>query len=197
MLLLGHVGIALGAVQLAAPACATLLRQRTGAVYRLIDYRFLALGAVLPDLIDKPLGLLILRDALGTSRSIGHTLAFTAALLVIGLLSSRSNRRLALLSLGIGGLSHLILDGMWGTPRTLFWPALGWGFPVGEHQGLANYLFVLWRSPWEHFWLFLSEVLGGFVIGHLFFKLWRRRRLKYFLRKGTLSVTPGIPRDES
>ncbi len=49
-----------------------------------VDVRFLALGALLPDLIDKPLGTILLPDAFNSSSQvIGHTLLFSIVLMSV------------------------------------------------------------------------------------------------------------------
>ena len=46
-----------------------------------MDLRVLAFGAVLPDLIDKPIGSILFTDYYGTGRIYAHTLLFAAAVL--------------------------------------------------------------------------------------------------------------------
>ena len=47
------------------------------------DYRLVALGAMLPDIIDKPLALWIWPDVFETTRTIGHSALFAALLIMI------------------------------------------------------------------------------------------------------------------
>ena len=54
-----------------------------------IDYRLVAAGAILPDLIDKPLGIYLLRRQLGSGRIYGHTLLFGLVLVAGGSLLDR------------------------------------------------------------------------------------------------------------
>ena len=180
MLILGHVGIALGATQICEAACNRLPSRRIGAALRVVDYRFLALGAILPDLIDKPLAWLILPDLLEATRSIGHGLILSTVLLAAGYISNRRKRGNLILSLAMGCLSHLVLDGMWGEPQTLLWPAFGWEFAARERQGLDRYFPHLWGYPW----LAASDIIGGLILGHLVVSLTMRRRLKEFFRRG-------------
>ena len=184
MLILGHVGIASAAVRMAETALKTSTRQRTDRPTSSIDYRLLALGALLPDLIDKPLAFWISPEAIGTTRSVGHTLSLSFALLILGYLSYWRGKKLAVLSLALGCLSHLILDGMWAAQQTLLWPALGFGFPEGGHQEPLGFLWRLWHRPWEPPWLGPSEVVGGLMIGSFFFRLWRERLFRYFFQTG-------------
>ena len=132
-------------------------------------WRWLALGCLLPDLLDKPWFLWM--EELHTpsgSRLFGHTLLFCALLGLAAFLF----RSPALRALGLGVLTHLALDlagelaaGMrpiW--KGWLLWPLFGWRFPVeanalappiperalylaGEALGLALLLrdLVFWR----------------------------------------------------
>jgi len=104
MLLFAHLGLTLAA----------------GRIMRWVDLAFLALGSMLPDIIDKPLGLL----AFGTAeqgRTFGHTLLFLIVLATLAVYLK--NLRLASVSFGV--LAHLVLDSMWKSPAILFWPLLG------------------------------------------------------------------------
>jgi len=94
---------------------------------------FLALGSMLPDIIDKPLGLL----AFGTAeqgRTFGHTLLFLIVLATLAVYLK--NLRLASVSFGV--LAHLVLDSMWKSPAILFWPLLG-NFPRAQDLGILDY----------------------------------------------------------
>lgn len=75
-----------------------------------IDYRMVALGAVLPDL---PLTLTPL-----------HSLTAAVGLLALVMLGTRGNRRRRrlLLAVPIGMLLHLVLDGMWDRTDVFWWP---------------------------------------------------------------------------
>ncbi len=185
MLILGHVGIALGATQICEAACNRLASRRIGVALRLVDYRFLALGAILPDLIDKPLAWLILPDVIEATRSFGHSLILLLVVFSLGYISYRRNRGNLLLSLAMGSLSHLVLDQMWGEPQTLLWPAFGWEFAARTQQGPDRYFLHLWGYPW----LATSEIIGGLILGYLVVGLVMQRRLKEFFGRG---CQPGV-----
>jgi len=97
-----------------------------------MDLRMLALGALLPDLVDTPAGALFY-SSLGSVRLVAHTLLASAVAMVLVLLGTRRGRpRKRWMPLAVGMLVHLVLDGMWNDPATLWWPFLGWGFtPAG------------------------------------------------------------------
>lgn len=96
-----------------------------------VDVRFLALGAIAPNIVDKPIGT-ILMPSLGADRVFGHTLLFSVVIMSITLLATRrGQRRRRWMAVAIGAMLHLVLDAMWASGATLFWPALGWDFAPG------------------------------------------------------------------
>jgi membrane-bound metal-dependent hydrolase YbcI (DUF457 family) len=84
-----------------------------------------ALGSVLPDLIDKPLGHILLNGSVDFGRIYAHSGLFLIALLVAALAYRRRKGSWILLALAAGTLSHLVLDSMWQMPVTVFYPLLG------------------------------------------------------------------------
>ena len=137
MLLFAHLGLTLAA----------------GRLMRWVDLAFLALGSMMPDIIDKPLGLL----AFGTAeqgRTFGHTLLFLMVLATLAVYLK--NVRMASVSVGV--LAHLVLDSMWKSPVILFWPLLG-NFPPVQDLGVSDYILALLyglRNPM----VWVPEVLG-------------------------------------
>lgn len=101
-----------------------------------MDLRFLALGAVLPDLIDTPIGILGW-SSFGAVRLASHGIVFGSLVMVTVLTFTRrgpARKRWMLLATGV--LLHLLLDAMWNLPETLWWPFLGFEF---SGTGLATY----------------------------------------------------------
>ena len=82
-------------------------------------------GAILPDLIDKPLGHFILVDSLNSGRIYAHTLLMLIAFVAIGLYYWKKKSSFSILAVSAGISSHLILDELWKSPVTLFWPFKG------------------------------------------------------------------------
>jgi membrane-bound metal-dependent hydrolase YbcI (DUF457 family) len=90
-----------------------------------MDLRFLVLGALLPDLIDTPIGLAFY-GSLGSVRLVAHSLLAAGSVMTIVVLRTRRGRpRKRWMPLAIGMLLHLFLDAMWSDPETLWWPFLG------------------------------------------------------------------------
>ncbi len=110
-----------------------------------------AIGAILPDLIDKPLGHILLKGTLDSGRIYAHTLLFLGIVLVAGILYWRSRSSSLLLVLGGGIMTHLVLDGMWNIPNTLFWPALGGFLPHSYPDYFGNAFITEVTAPLE--WL--------------------------------------------
>lgn len=158
-----------------------LLEECVTSVGSRIDLRVLLVGALLPDLIDKPLGR-ILYGTFGC-RIFGHTLLFLLIVALAGLGLQRLGRQSALLVLGLGILSHLLLDGMFLDGHTLLWPALGVSFPtVATGNWEQAMVHELSASPE----IYLTELAGAAVLASLAWFLVRRRRLLAFIRFGRL-----------
>jgi inner membrane protein len=173
--------------------------------WRRIDYRVVLLGAVLPDLIDKPLGRLLFDERFQSGHIFGHTLVFPLGLLLVIQLTLRGDRARRWYVLPIAVLLHLALDAMWTEPITLFWPAFGTQFPPAPvDQYWVDVLLRPFRVPLEG----VKELIGLGLLVYLGygFDLHRRQPLREFLRTGRLSSgrtrppagprTPGAPRRE-
>jgi hypothetical protein len=79
-----------------------------------LDYRFVALGALLPDLVDKPLAWFLFPQALPDDHVYGHALLFPASLIAAGLLISARFQDSRLLAMGLGngsGMPHAPICG--------------------------------------------------------------------------------------
>jgi hypothetical protein len=125
MFLAGHMGIAvfLGRFFRLSPALA-------------------ALGALIPDLIDKPLPYIF---GIGYTKFVGHTLLLCALLYILPALA---NRRAAGASLAFGAMSHLVFD----------FGGVLWFYPFVEY-GLATNLdtfLYYFQSPLG----FFGDLLG-------------------------------------
>ena len=108
------------------------LAGRTGE-RRLIG--FSAIGAIIPDLLDKPVGHILFAETLDSGRLFGHGLLFVFILLAAGIISYRRRNSFVILAVAAGVFSHQILDAMWAMPVTWYFPLLG---PY-EPQEYINY----------------------------------------------------------
>lgn len=86
---------------------------------------WLAIGGLLPDVVDKPLGHLVL--GYGHGRLWMHTLLATLALAAVAIALWRASPRFGPVgaALALGVASHVVLDAMWGSPAIFLWPLLG------------------------------------------------------------------------
>jgi len=129
-----------------------------------------AIGAVLPDLIDKPLGYLVF-PTIGDGRFFLHNIFVFIILLAAGLIIWKYYRNPVVLALDIGILSHQILDSMWAEPENWLYPALG---PLPAHaQAPQEFLVYLLETdlnnPAE--WALIAVCIGGAVL------YWQREAL--------------------
>lgn len=172
-MLFWHLGLTAGIVFL------TLGRRR-------IDYRVVLLGAILPDLIDKPIGRVFFVDQFENSRLFAHTFLFAIVLLLAIQLGTRGDVARRWFVLPIAVLIHLALDGMWNEPVTLFWPLFGFEFPKAPVD--SYWLEVLFR-PFENPIEGLKELAGLAVLIYMSFayELYKRPRFREFLRTGALA----------
>jgi membrane-bound metal-dependent hydrolase YbcI (DUF457 family) len=148
-------------------------RRKIAAAPVELDYRFAAFGALLPDLVDKPLKWFLFPDSLPDSHIYGHTLLFSASIILAGLLLARIAHTPWLLLVGLGSLTHPLVDPVLIYPETLFWPLLGTEFPVA--RAIPGYI---------HIWLDVAIIVYVAV-------RWRRSpefrdRARRFVRTGAL-----------
>lgn len=153
------------------------IRSRTGS----IDYRVVALGSLLPDVIDKPLWLWAIGGVSLSGRGYAHTLLFNLALLAGGLVVIRY-RKSWLLLISLSSLMHLIFDRMWRSPARIFWPLLG-PLPVEETTGwLSNIVRVLLTQPE----VYIPEIIGLVIVLLFAYKTVTRKRVTGFIRNGVI-----------
>ncbi len=93
-----------------------------------INYWYVAVGSMLPDLIDKPVGIILFQDVFASGRIFAHSLLFVVVLGAAGYYLYTRKKDPRFLMLAGGSLIHQLLDGMWNTPTTFLWPLLGWEF---------------------------------------------------------------------
>lgn len=151
-----------------------------------MDLRMLALGALLPDLIDTPIGLVFF-DQLQSVRLVTHGLVVASIVMVGVVLRTRRGRpRKHWMPLAIGVLLHLLLDAMWLDPETLWWPFLGQDFSAAGPTTAAGYISEV-LTDWR---MWAGEAAGLIYLSYL----WRAARLgqagarREFLETGRVDV---------
>jgi inner membrane protein len=202
MLIFAHVGIALGSAVVLnglfgnrldnettksteslaqTSARSRLVERRVTSLGRRIDLRALLAGAVIPDVIDKPMGRLFY----GTfgCRLFCHSLLFLLLIVLAGLFLYLRRRQNWLLVLGFGVFTHLVLDEMWLDTQTLFWPVLGLSFPTVNHGYWAgDVLHRLLTSPR----VYVPEIAGLLILGWIAWILVRRGKVSTLIRHGRI-----------
>ncbi len=213
MLVFGHAGITLGAVTLIngiatgviskgnktsaelEPDNNTTGKSTPGGLFswfarlsRHMDLRILLVGALLPDIIDKPLGHILLREELSSGRTYAHTLLFAILITLGGLFLRYRTGKTWLLVLSLGTFVHLILDEMWSSQwhSTILWPLYGTEFPEAE---LTGWLGNLWDALLHEPDVYIPEIIGGVVLVIFLWVLIRNGNITSFLKHGRLSKT--------
>ncbi len=152
----------------------------------MMDLRFLLLGALLPDLIDLPVGI-VAWDRFESVRLFAHSVLFFAAVLVVVLVfTSRGPRRKQWILLSVGSIAHLALDAMWAEPSTLWWPFLGWEPATTGFDTYGAYLGELLANPV----MWVGEAVGLVYLGTLLARarLSDREARTRFLRTGVIDL---------
>lgn len=159
------------------------LLQRQFGLFEETDYRLIALAAVLPDLIDKPLATFVLTDA-EAALLYGHTALLHGGVWLTAAAAGQLERSLPYL-LAFSG--HLLADRMWSFSQTLLWPLRGRRFHRWKHVGspeaiLRAYIKVIRDVPI----LLTSEVFGALLLAWFILDrdLWHREDLAAFVKTG-------------
>jgi inner membrane protein len=190
MLIFGHTGITLGAATLIA---GTVNRVQANpdekkswldSLARHIDIRILLVGSLLPDIIDKPVGQVFFRETFSNGRIFSHTLLFLIILTGIGFFLIKRYRQVWMLTLAAGTFFHLILDGMWAFPGTLFWPLLGFTF---EKVSLTNWWSNIFQALFSYPGNFIPELIGLAVLLWFGLVLVFRKKVGVFIKSGKIS----------
>lgn len=170
MLFFGHLGLSLALVFITF----MLLKDKA-------DYRWVLLGALLPDIIDKPVGNYVFYEIFHNGRIFSHTILFIGCLAAIAYLLRKKTMMPSFLALG--AVLHITEDGMWNTPQTLLWPAMGLSFPSYEFDNYAVYLLdKLTKQPD----VYIPEILGALIVLAfiLRYRVYKPQNLRNFVLTG-------------
>ncbi len=132
MLPVGHMVAACGSAWLAKRE----LAKRDGpgtfvGLFERIDYRLVAFGALLPDLVDKPIVWFVLRDSELGGHHVGHSVLFSITLLAVGLaVAAQGDNRVLLIT--FGAITHLLFDVVTHVPWSILYPFMEVDVPRNE-----------------------------------------------------------------
>ena len=209
MLVFGHAGITLGAATLLAsvlgsgrfskitvkkeiePSSQSFKNPQTPSnktswltsLGSRLDIRLLLVGSLLPDIIDKPVGLFFFRETFSNGRIFCHTLLFLILVTVTGLYLYRWRGKTWLLAFSFGTLAHHICDQMWRIPQTLFWPLFGLNFERADISDWASkILYGLFTEPT----IYVPELVGAVIIIWFAWTLLRTRKTYVFIKSGRI-----------
>jgi membrane-bound metal-dependent hydrolase YbcI (DUF457 family) len=172
MFILGHVGITIGIL-------AFILFKKPEWSPK-FDLRWLAIGALLPDIIDKTIGLFLFQGYIDNGRIFTHSLL--TAFIITGIAGYTQIR--PTLSISFGIWTHIIFDRMWEVPETLLWPFLRLDFPSIDFEP-GMWLHYLMTDPY----IYSTEIFGASILLFLFFyyKLYQRDNFIDLFRTGKFS----------
>ena len=137
-----------------------------------LDFRLIAAGSLLPELIDLPFG----------AQAYAHTLLAATLVFIATMLATigrgRRLRRRRALGLAIGWFSALVLSAAWAHKDVFWWPAFGLARPDAP-------LFGAWPV------VVVEELLGAAAAWWTWsrFALSDAKRRRVFLRTGRLTIT--------
>ena len=174
MIFFGHIGITLLMVFLIF----ALLKEK-------IDYRFLIVGAILPDLIDKPIGHYLFYSTFQNGRIFAHSVLFLLLIVVVAVIAERRYRFMGVSILALGSIAHITEDEIWREPVTALWPLLGWEFPKLDLHDYSGYI---WYQLLHNPSAYVPEIIGlPIIAGFVWrFELYQPDRAKAFLKTGRL-----------
>jgi hypothetical protein len=186
MFLFGHIGIALGIMYLLVRFFSSYQKPRGRPFIEQLDFRVILIGSMIPDIVDKLLGMVIFKEEIANGRILTHSV------IILGILSI-SIVNLAQIKVKFSHLKfyilppflHLFLDQLWEHPRTLFWPLLGSDYTKLDIE-FGDYFTILLSEPF----VYITETIGAAVIITLFIrhKLYLKANFRAYLKKGTLKM---------
>lgn len=204
MLFFGHIGITTGIVKVCQELIMasklghnkTYLEPQSGTVsstkrllldgirdkMRSIDYRFVLLGSLLPDIIDKPVWMFTNSNFQWNGRGYAHTLLLNFVLLVIGLILATRRNKTRLLTISLSSFIHLVFDQMWLNPTTLLWPLMG---PI-QRGPTIGWLASLWHGLISNPYIYISETMGFIITLYIALCLMVSGRMMHFLKTGDI-----------
>ncbi len=176
MFILGHIGLTIGLLLLG------LIIFKKYELINQIDFRLIALFAILPDIIDKTIGYVIFRGTLNNGRLFSHTLLFLIIFCVIFFLIIGSYWWVYSFPI----ITHQLFDTLWFSPELWFWPGYGWSFKALDINVWEHWYSALINDPF----IISTEIMGFIIIVIIIvhFKIYIRKNFIYGLKTGRLYI---------
>jgi inner membrane protein len=159
----------------------TLIKRTNG-----LDLRFIIIGSLLPDIIDKPIGRYFFNDTFGTGHLYGHTLLFAVLFFIAGFVIAFKYKNSFMLVLAFGNFVHLILDRMWQEPDVLLWPLYGFKFAKASPIPFGTYLWDLIQQLFRTPWAGIPEFIAAIITVWFLWLLWRQKKFGSFILRGRI-----------
>jgi inner membrane protein len=150
------------------------------------DLRFIIIGSLLPDIIDKPIGHYFFYNVFGTGILYCHTLSFVLFLSLLGTIIYKLYKNNSIFLLAFGSLIHLILDFIFLQPRIFFWPLFGLTLPRDQSLPLVSWLLDLINQLLTTPWMAIPELIGAAITIWFSWLLWRQKAFRSFILSGRI-----------
>ena len=138
MFIFGHIGLTIGLFLI------LLIIFKKNDYLPEIDFRIIAVFAVLPDIFDKIIGNLIFGESLNNGRLFSHTLIFLAVFIIIFTMIMGSHWWIYSFPI----ITHQLFDTLWFDPYTWLWPMFGWSFEFKDVEVWEHWLTALLTNPY-------------------------------------------------
>ena len=130
-----------------------------------MDMRYVLVGSLLPDIIDKPIGLIFNISGRGAFHSLIVIVFFYFVLSV-----KFFDKDVVVSSMVFGSIIHILLDRIFLSPRIFLWPLLGFRVPVSTIT-VNSYFQIVFNSLYVQ----VTELIGlliliGFIINYNLYK---------------------------
>ena len=93
---------------------------------------FVAIGSVLPDVVDKPLGYIIFSSTLDNGRIFFHSIMIVLLFFIMGLIVWRLYKSHSVFFIAVGVFVHHLVDMMWTRP-------VNWDYPFSASTRLETH----------------------------------------------------------
>ena len=193
MLILGHLGV----TGIIVKTYEKIIPNKSNGDNKYIDYRVVMLGALLPDIIDKPIVEIMYGLKTHSGHWFAHSLIFSHLLILVGIAFLVIKKNKNFLLFGICSLLHQFMDIMILKPNIFIYPFFGKIlFIVPKNLGFVDKVMepIYRRIPYfrdvkDYFlepYIYIFELIGGLFMVYYIWEMIKKKRIKLFFKKGTL-----------